>query len=390
MTCLILLLLADIITLKNGERYEGRIVKKFAGTVQIETANGVVEVDEADISKIEEKPWTPPEKPNKKKPEADNRKVAGWPDVQPPPKLDLRSVFRDPFVNFRILFPEGWQFQPGDAGVFNGRGPAGQALTIRVEKKSDKTDGEDIKLGALPAKRIVQGEQLLITAIEGDRTFTLTGPKDDTVEAILRSVRIFPENPFTPEKKKEFDDRYKAALNEMNAQNWPAGLKELEKARDVVPNYPEAHNLIYRACTYIQSEWKKGADALRAAVKLDPDNFEYRFYLSRILLSLRKYSDAEKEALEAVKLEPWREPAWTNLGSVMLLEQNFKKAKEALRRALEIDPKSVAATYNLGVCFESEGKFADAEAAYQATLKLQPDHADAKAGLDRIAHSKKK
>jgi superkiller protein 3 len=256
-------------------------------------------------------------------------------------------------------------------------------------------------VGGLPAWRGVatDSKKLLKIVIDaGERKFTLSyaaAPDDfdkslEEVEAVLRSIRIFPENPYSDEKKQKYDELYENAVNEMNARNFPAAIKVLEQWRDVVPNYPEAHKLIHTACTYIVAEYKRGADALQKAAKLDPDNFEYRFYLSQIFLSLKKFSDSEKEALEAVKLEPWREPAWTQLGTACLYTKNLKKAKEALRRALEINPKAVPATYNLGVVFESEGKIDDAETAYQATLKLQPDHADAKAGLDRLAKARKK
>jgi tetratricopeptide (TPR) repeat protein len=342
------------------------------------------------------------------------KKIPGWPDVTPPPKLLLRQVFRDPFLNFRILFPEGWRFQ-GERPKYDGKGPRGETIDLVMNRVSTdfkafiseqnkdlkKIDMEtETKIGGWPAWRLVatDGQKILKIIIDaGDRKFTLSfaaKPEDfetqrEEVEAIMRSIRIFPENPYTDEKKKQYDDQYQTCINEMNNRNFPAAIKELEKLRDLVPNYPEAHKLIHTACTYVPSEYKRGADALAKAVKLDPDNFEYRFYLSQILVSLRKFGEAEREAVKAAELEPWREQCWTQIGIALLYQKNTKKAKDAFRRALEIDPKAVPPLHNLGVCFESEGKFADAETAYKGVLQLQPDHADAKAGLERLAKSKK-
>jgi tetratricopeptide (TPR) repeat protein len=353
----------------------------------------VIEVDEADIESIVEKPWTPPARPGKKPP---SRKVPGWPEVQPAPAIEFRAVYRDPFLNFRLLFPEEWRFEATDRPErFEGRGPAGEKLELSIERAAGDLKSfaagrvqaekdEDLKIGGLPAKRLEAGERVWILVDGGERKFVLSGPKGETEERILRSIRVFAEHAGTPENRKRYDELYRTAVNEMNASNFPAAIRELERLREVVPNYPEAHSLLFRACTYVPSEHKRGMEAMKKAAALDPDNFEYRFYLAQILVTLRKFGEAEKEAVKAVELQPWSEPGWTQVGIATLLQQNYKKAKEALRRALEINPKSVPATYNLGACFESEGKVEDARTAYEQVLKFDPEHAQAKAGLSRL------
>jgi tetratricopeptide (TPR) repeat protein len=412
--------LADIVHLKTGETLEGRITAESGNTVLIETADGVFEVDKEDIARIEKKPWTPPAKP---KPSGkDPRKIPGFPDVQPAPKFPLVVFHRDPFYNFRIHFPEGWRVVSSEGGSFRYSGPAGddaeagidleivasgaelgkfvssqnEALSKRFADAKIESN-EDRKVGPHPARRVLASytdggpARLLRRTVDaGGRKLTLScdAPKAAFEKSLpFGSLRVFPEHPASEERRAEYAARHNAGVGALNSAEWEKALQEFEKLREMVPNFPELHFLIFNTCTQMK-EWKKAADALRAAVKLDPDHFEYRFHLSRLLSSMNKLSEAEQEGLRAVELQPWSDVAWVNLGSVLLTKSSFRKAKEAYRRALEINPKSIPATYNLGVLYEAQSRFEDAQACYEQVLKLQPGHAEAQRALERVKSRK--
>jgi tetratricopeptide (TPR) repeat protein len=268
---------------------------------------------------------------------------------------------------------DDWLF--GAAGTpdrFSGRGPKQEKFDLAIErskeplksfvaeqnKSLEKVDSEqEIKIGPLAARRVQAPGLLRVTIDAGDRKFVFTATPSDIADAMIRTVRIFPENPYTPEKKQQADA----------AQNDP------QKLKDIVPNFPDV--------------WARigTADAWARAVKLDPDNGDYRFSFAKILLDLQRLPEAEKEAAKAGELLPNSEPAWTTYGYVLILEKNYKKAREALRRALAIDPKSPIANQDMGVIAEAEGNMAEAAEWYRKAVQLDPNNAEARSGWNRCS-----
>jgi tetratricopeptide (TPR) repeat protein len=401
---------ADIIHLKNGGKIEGRITEEGFSYVRIETDKGFTEIDKDDIERIERKPWTPAKKKPSKKDEV--------PKLPPPPKITLEVVFREPILNFRMLFPAGWESGKAVEGVLQSfYGPKSESFEPRIDllidreskdlgeavKKENETlqgKATSIKVGPKDGREIFHeenGTKTLRVVVEGEkRSFVMrfTAPAaefdklGDAVNLSLRSLRIFPKHDLTKEERAEFTRRYNHAATLMNSKAYTDALKALDEVKKLVPDYPELYNLYGKTYSHL-AKWKDATKAFQKAVKLDPDNFEYLYHATTFLTSRRKYRDAQKLAKRATEIKPWSEAAWINLGIVETRRRKYKEAKLAYRCALQINPKSIPATYNLGVLFEMQGKWDDAETAYRQVLHFAPDHKQAKAGIERVKKARK-
>jgi len=412
---------ADIVHLKDGRTIEGRVIEEGFSYVRIETDKGEIEVDRDEVERIERKPWTPPPKkesgPEKRKP--DSGPAPGSTPLPPKPAVRLEICYREAVNNYRINFPKGWERgTPAEGVVASFLGPADGGFRPQIDLRIDRSeiglkdymakvvDSEkidpkeplDLKMGANPAKKfVVEGatKQLRLLVDDGKRKFlaTFAAPADKFgaarpgVESAMLSLRVFPENPLTPERKAEYLDLAKQVEQQLSAKNTKEALKLLEKCKEYVPNYPDLFNAVATAYSY-EHNWRKAADGLQQAVKLDGDCFEYRYYLANFLLAITKSAEAEKHAIRATEIDPWNEGAWVNLGIVQTKRGQYAKAKASYEKALEVNPKSVSARYNLGVLYEAQGMNEAASDEYNAALKLDPANALVKQALERLKSGK--
>ncbi|HLG42665.1 MAG TPA: tetratricopeptide repeat protein [Planctomycetota bacterium] len=413
---------ADIIHLKDGRTIEGRVIEEGFSYVRIETDKGEIEVDRDEVERIERKPWTPPPKkeagPEKRKP--DSGPAQGNTPLPPKPAVRLEVCYREAVNNYRMNFPKGWERgTPAEGIVASFLGPAAAGFRPQIDLRIDRSelglkeymaklvDAEkvelkeplDLKMGAHPAKRfVVEGpttKQLRLVIDDGKRKFLATFAAPPAgfdaarpgVESAILSLRVFPENPLTPERKTEYLDLAKQVEQQLSAKNTKEALKLLEKCKEYVPNYPDLYNAVATAYSY-EHNWRKAADGLQQAVKLDGDCFEYRYYLANFLLAVTKSAEAEKHAIRATEIDPWNEGGWVNLGIVQTKRGQYAKARAAYEKALEVNPKSVSAHYNLGVLYEAQGMTEPASDEYNAALKLDPANALVKQALERLKSGK--
>lgn len=391
---------ADIVHLKNGKQVEGRIVEEGFSYLRIETARGVTEIDTAEIERIERKPWTPP-KGKKKIPEPE-------PPLPDPPKVPLEAVVRDPFKNFRLLLPKDWKAGPAGGGRYEYDGPASEGLTptlklriefdtpfdevVRAEAESAGAEPQGVRVGGRPAKRLLADAALRVVVDAAGRRvfiFSFDAPKAlfdkllETVDAVIGSLRVFPYHDLTDEQKLQARLLAGEVTQHLSVGRHARALEAVEKLRELIPHDPDLHKL-YAAAHAARQDWKAAAEALEEAVRRDPEFFEYRYYLSNYLATMRRTRDAEKHARAAAHLAPWSQAAWVNLGNVLVAAHKHREAEESYRRALDIDPKSTATIYNLGVLYELDGRPEDAERAYLSILEIDPNHAHARQGLARL------
>lgn len=404
--------LADIVHLKSGKAIEGRVIEEGFSYVRIETDKGEVEVDRDEIDRIERKPWTPPPK----------KGPAPAPTPpSPKPAVRLEVSYRDAINNYRINFPKGWERgTPPEGFLASFVGPRKDgvqpAILLRIDKsdlplkdwmvrhaeteKIEPKEHQDLKLANFSAKKFTAdaGEARLLRIVVDDgagrkfvATFSAPAGTFDAlrapVESAMLSLRVFPENPLTPERKAEYLELTRQVEQALAAKNTKEALKLLDKCKEYIPNYPDLYNAYATSYSY-EHNWKKAADYMQQAVKLDPDCYEYRHHLSNFLLAISKSAEAEKHAVKATEIDPWSEGGWVNLGIVQLRRSQYPKAKAAFEKALEINPQSAPAYYNLGVLYEVQGQRAGAIDAYQKALEFEPSNATIKQALERVKSGK--
>lgn len=91
----------------------------------------------------------------------------------------------------------------------------------------------------------------------------------------------------------------------------------------------------------------------------------------------KKLEEAEKEYLEALKLNPEEPMAHNNLGLIYLNRGELEKAKQELEKERESNPYYDAVYFNLGLLSYRMGKITEAEEFWKKALELNPGYADA-------------
>ena len=101
------------------------------------------------------------------------------------------------------------------------------------------------------------------------------------------------------------------------------------------------------------------------------------------LEGLGRLSEARKEYLAAVRLEPGYEDARVNLAVANAKEGRSREAEAQLRELLRINPGNVDAHNNLGVVLAGQGRVEEAVSHYREALRYEPDFAQARVNLDK-------
>ena len=98
----------------------------------------------------------------------------------------------------------------------------------------------------------------------------------------------------------------------------------------------------------------------------------------------RRFSDAEKLALEITRNFPKDQLAWKVLGGVFGATGRMSEAAVANQAAVALLPQDAEARYNLGITLKELGRLDEAEASYQQAIALKPDFAEAHSNLGNV------
>ena len=91
---------------------------------------------------------------------------------------------------------------------------------------------------------------------------------------------------------------------------------------------------------------------------------------------LMRYNDAIEALRQAVRIDPEYVNAWNNLGAAYVELKRYNDAIEASRQAVRIDPENANAWYNLGVAYAFSGNRTEALNVVQELRRLDPVMAD--------------
>lgn len=114
-------------------------------------------------------------------------------------------------------------------------------------------------------------------------------------------------------------------------------------------------------------------EKVRADVAQSPANVPLRADFSRILLELKFYKDAEREAREAVKLAPDYPEACHHLGYALLAQGKVEESLEWLLKAHKSLPDNQKLLARLGKAHVALGKFKEGESFCRQALALAPN-----------------
>jgi tetratricopeptide (TPR) repeat protein len=272
--------------------------------------------------------------------------------------------------SFRNAFPDA-AFPTDELTAVHGR----TALFLVVTFTDDKVPMKSMWISVARDDRIYQVGWACTAAF-----FERYAP---AVEAMFKSLRIYPEPSIPKEDAEKFLRLYREGEDYYRAQKYGEAADRFRSAAEVLPDYPEIHATIGTAL--MRKKDFAGAEACyRKAQELDPDDASHAYNFGNALLQQQKYGPAVEALTRAAQAEPWMEPAWTNLGAARLAMKEYAPAAAALEKAIAADPESVAAHFNLGMAYEELGEKAKAAAQYRETLKLDPQHDGARGALKRV------
>jgi serine/threonine-protein kinase len=113
--------------------------------------------------------------------------------------------------------------------------------------------------------------------------------------------------------------------------NFPAGVRELERAVALAPNYAEAQFVLGTALPLV-GRLGEGIEALRKALVLDPLSAHHGGWLARFLLYAKDYSGAIAQGEKTLELQDEYQRAFVFIGSAYLAQGDAATALDWYQR----------------------------------------------------------
>lgn len=165
---------------------------------------------------------------------------------------------------------------------------------------------------------------------------------------------------------------YLATLSEAERkQNLNEGLKHLEQALELNPNYGEA--LAQIALVYYKSgDHAKALVAYEKALEDGKGSVNALNNVAAIYFGQGDFNKAKSYYEQTVKINPYHKDAWGNLGITYAQIGEFNQAENAFRKAIEINPNNAQLYFYLGMTLNQLGKTNDATAYFEKAFELDP------------------
>jgi tetratricopeptide (TPR) repeat protein len=129
------------------------------------------------------------------------------------------------------------------------------------------------------------------------------------------------------------------------------------------------------------------ADAYRRAIRLEPDEFAWRYYLALTLQQMAKPEEALKALSEALRKRPGYAPAMLKEGELLFQLGLLPKSQSEYEALLAQEPKSAAALEGLARVKYAQKDMASAEDLYRRACEAFPNFGAAYYGLATTARA---
>jgi DNA-binding winged helix-turn-helix (wHTH) protein/TolB-like protein/Tfp pilus assembly protein PilF len=153
-----------------------------------------------------------------------------------------------------------------------------------------------------------------------------------------------------------------SAYNLMGQYSWmsPENARSLgwaaaSQALSLDPAEPEAHAALGFSLWFYR--WDPSAAELefRKAVALDHGNIDAHHWYAQMLMTERRFAEAEQEMQAALDIDPVSPILRTNLGWLSYFEGNFPRAVEQIQAVLDANPNFMPAHYKLWYVYSAMG-----------------------------------
>ncbi len=188
-------------------------------------------------------------------------------------------------------------------------------------------------------------------------------------------------------KKSAFDrvPKRPVAVAPLNAQGlqllqqgqFQAGADVLSQSLALNPAQPE----VYYNFGYALQQLGLLDSAIQAygqAIALTLQDVDARLARGHVLVTQKRFVEAEADFTEAVRLKPRDADAWNNLGNVLLELERELDAITAYDKALALRPGFAQVLFNKGKALGVLERYTESATAYEVALAINPNYEEAK------------
>jgi len=180
------------------------------------------------------------------------------------------------------------------------------------------------------------------------------------------------------QRDKQAAIHYELGIDALNKGLLPKAFDELMQSDAAKPNQAEVQDAL-AYCWRLRGDMKKAEKLYRKSLYIDSKAPATHNNYASLLLQMKRYPDAEKEARKA--LEDPRYPnqhlAYMNLGDALLAQDHFNEAIDAYRQAGSFIPGDPLPKLKEAEAYVRYDRLNYAEALLSTLLRDQPDTRDA-------------
>lgn len=204
--------------------------------------------------------------------------------------------------------------------------------------------------------------------------------------ALARMPEDVPEGPIFPiELRLNLSEIYKSLGNNAAAQQQIA-LAEQQINKIQAEGPQKAEFLRVRASIEVGgTDYKSAEKDLLDAMKLDPNNANIELQYANLLWIMQRKPEAEKVYLAVLKHDPVNRYAFESIGYLMRDEGKIPQAEDYFHQMAKLYPNDYIPYLALGDMYTSLDRLDEAEVAYEQGYKLAPQNAALVAGGSNAA-----
>jgi len=164
-------------------------------------------------------------------------------------------------------------------------------------------------------------------------------------------------------------------------------VQSLKYAARLDPTYDVPHAVMGDIYAYFKNYTEAKKEYLKA-LELNPKNYYYNYFLGLICLQEGNYNKAQSYLKSAIQLNPKHSDSYFNMALVYHKKGEIKKEETYLKNAVKLSPKNPKYLFALGQVFTREKKFLESMSSYERVIAMtkvaDPFHAKARKELKQL------
>jgi tetratricopeptide (TPR) repeat protein len=165
-------------------------------------------------------------------------------------------------------------------------------------------------------------------------------------------------------------------------KNYEGAIKAFRRSVGLAPASPHSVSASnYMANAYLKLNDVEGAiKAYKTSINLDPFRDDTHITLGNLYYSQGRYVDAEKEYLDAVRLNP-NDNNYYALGQVYLSQERLLDAEKQFEKVERLSPEKPNGKFGLGLTRSKQGRHLEAIGLFEDAIGIKNDFYDAYAEM---------